>query len=210
MVNIKFLRHKFKIDFEFCEEEVLGMAVDVSEAKRRAKELYEKFHDVKESMISGNLATDLDRIIKNLNLRVFNTDMDELRKIADDGDKLDENTSGFLMRANGKHRIFVNKKDPMIRKRFTIAHEIGHLQLNHLGNEEKASTIFRDSTTSLGIDEKEVAANAFAAELLMPEDLTRYAYNLLKSVYKIARAFGVSEEMVRYRLKNLRIIDREW
>ena len=193
--------------FKVCNKEVSVMAVDISEAKRMAKALYETTHDVKQAMITGNVATDLDRIIKDLQLKVFEIDMNDLReKAIETNTDLDESISGFLVRSNGQHAIFLNKKEPMNRKRFTIAHEIGHLKLNHLSNEE-ISTIFRDSATSEGIHEKEVTANAFAAELLMPEDLVRYAYNLLNSISKIARAFGVSEVAVRNRLKNLGVID---
>jgi len=207
MVKIKLLKHKLTMIFKVCNEEVSEMAVDISEAKRLAKALYDKTHDVKQAMITGDVATDLDLITKGLQLKVFEIDMNDLRKKAKETDTdLDENISGFLVRSNDQHAIFLNKKEPMIRKRFTIAHEIGHLKLNHLGDEE-ISTIFRDSTTSEGTYEKEVTANAFAAELLMPEDLVRYAYNLLNSMSKIARAFGVSEIAVRNRLKNLGVID---
>lgn len=205
MVGIK---HGLSMIFKTYNQEVLPMAVDISEAKRMAKVLYETTHDVKQAMITGNVATDLDRITKDLQLKVFEIDMNDLRKKAKETDTdLDENISGFLVRSDHQHTIFLNKKEPMNRKRFTIAHEIGHLKLNHLSNEE-TSTIFRDSTSSEGIHQKEVTANAFAAELLMPEDLVRYACNLLNSsVSKIARAFGVSEIAIRHRLKNLGLID---
>ena len=209
MIGIVFSKHKLKI--KICNEEVLGMSVDISEATRKAKELYETIHDVKQSMITGNVVTDLNRVIKELKIKVIGIDIEILRKKAKDtGTNLDEDISGFLLRANGRHTIFLNKNDPVNRKRFTIAHEIGHLQLNHLESGEKASTIFRNSATSQGIDEKEIAANAFAAELLMPEDLVRYTYNFVKSVGGVARAFRVSESASRNRLKNLGVIDSGW
>ena len=190
-------------NIEICNEEAVEMAIDISGAKRKAKELYETVHNVNQAMISGNVATDLDQIIKNLNLKVFEIDMDELRK-KNENIGIDETTSGFLTKVDDQYMIYLNKNHSMNRKRFTIAHEIGHLKLNHLED-----IVYRDSTTSLGTNENEVKANAFAAELLMPEELVRYAYNLLKSVSKTARVFGVSEVAAYNRLINLEVIDNE-
>jgi len=188
MIEIQLLTHnKLMSNIEICNEEAVEMAIDISGAKRKAKELYETVHNVNQAMISGNVATDLDQIIKNLNLKVFEIDMDELRK-KNENIGIDETTSGFLTKVDDQYMIYLNKNHSMNRKRFTIAHEIGHLKLNHLED-----IVYRDSTTSLGTNENEVKANAFAAELLMPEELVRYAYNLLKSVSKTARVFGVSE-----------------
>ncbi len=67
--------------------------------------------------------------------------------------------------------IRVNAKiSPPGRKRFAIAHELGHLQLNHNPGaptecSEKDFLLWYKSQ-----NEKEVEANLFAAELLMPEE----------------------------------------
>ena len=199
MEDVKFLGHSFEV----CKEEVSDMAVDISKAKKIAKELYETVNNVKQSMITGNIATDLDQIIKNLNLRIFEIDMDEFSKKVEDIN-FDSETSGFLIEVDNQHVIYLNKKDSMNRKRFTIAHEIGHLKLNHLG------VRMRDSTTSQGTDENEVLANAFAAELLMPEELVEWVYPMVNSVSRVAQVFGVSEIAAYNRLKNLGIINNEW
>ncbi|MDD5726109.1 MAG: ImmA/IrrE family metallo-endopeptidase [Patescibacteria group bacterium] len=75
---------------------------------------------------------------------------------------------------NGRPVIAVNTKEKPQRKRFTIAHEIGHFMLH--GNEQLhidqdfEFAAFRDSTSSLATSLKEIQANQFAAELLMPSD----------------------------------------
>ena len=89
----------------------------------------------------------------------------------------DDKLSGFLIRDLKNHRavIGVNSSHPRNRKRFTIAHEIGHFLLHE---SEKVymdgiNNIFRvhhrneDSSKGSNVDEKE--ANLFAAELLMPK-----------------------------------------
>jgi len=80
--------------------------------------------------------------------------------------------SGMLLRANDQLIIGVEKSQSSVRKRFTIAHELGHLLL-HAGQEVRVDTDFRinfrDSTSSTAADVEEIEANAFAASLLMPQ-----------------------------------------
>lgn len=205
MIEVEYLSpNKLMVEVKVTDKEVLGMAVDTKAATKAARQLYETIHSIKESKRTGQIATDLDQLIKNLQVKVFEIDMKELGDVADDVE-INESTSGFLIKANENYTIYLNKNDPMTRKRFTIAHEMGHLKLNHVEN-----IICRDSISSLGTDENEVKANAFAAELLMPEELMDYAYKLLKSVYRVARVFGVSEDAARIRLTKLGVINNEF
>jgi Zn-dependent peptidase ImmA (M78 family) len=61
--------------------------------------------------------------------------------------------------------ILYNDDRPVVRKRFSVAHELGHLHLGHLhGN------------SSLDLNSEnfdEIEANTFAAHLLMPPDWLR-------------------------------------
>jgi len=72
--------------------------------------------------------------------------------------------------------IGVNKKHSAVRQRFTIAHELG---------------------------QSERGANDFAAELLMPSDFVRPAFEKSPSVSALAPTFEVSELAMGYRLLNL-------
>ena len=92
-------------------------------------------------------------------------------------DELEDHISGFIKRTNkdGQPIIVVNGKHPKERRRFTAAHELGHFLLHSMNdffidkNEEKI--LFRKKNHGPLIDIKEIQANNFAAELLMPSDL---------------------------------------
>lgn len=128
--------------------------------------------------------------------------------------------SGMLYRDGRQIIIGVNQNDPPTRQRFTVAHEIGHLTL-HRGRpmildhkvHEEIQVSMRDTT--LPSSREEVQANAFAAELLMPEAvlrdaLTKTPKRLLQSdddlVKHLHRLFDVSPDAMRYRLINLGLI----
>lgn len=88
-------------------------------------------------------------------------------------DDFDENLSGFAYHKAGSKFIGVNSSESEARQRFTIAHEIGHLILHDKDDltYDKGFIMLRDLHSSDGTDQKEIAANKFAAELLMPQDM---------------------------------------
>lgn len=124
--------------------------------------------------------------------------------------------SGVLIRDGRVVVIGVNSSHARTRQRFTIAHEIGHLRL-HQGRPmfvDRAVRIDRrDGTASRGVDQEEIAANRFAAELLMPEDMLQTAMGQLSAAQErggsaaiiahLAKKFDVSEQAMEYRLANL-------
>ncbi len=77
----------------------------------------------------------------------------------------------------------------------------------------QAMVIRRDGKSSLGIDEDEIQANRFAAELLMPKNsiAEQVAKTLGKKskltsdglVQELAQTFQVSQQAMEYRLTNL-------
>lgn len=85
----------------------------------------------------------------------------------------DKRTSGQIELA--QKRIVVNSKEPIVRRRFSIAHEIGHWVLHTRTRNGKVAFI---STTRQ--DRIEAEANAFAGAILMPKKLL-YKY-LLKNL----------------------------
>ncbi|OMD43474.1 ImmA/IrrE family metallo-endopeptidase [Paenibacillus odorifer] len=130
----------------------------------------------------------------------------------------DGQLSGVLIRDKDTdtYVIGVNKKHPENRQRFTIAHEIGHFLLHegHNTHIDTAITVnFRNSQSSNGTRNEEIEANAFAATLLMPEEiLEEYIeenfdgfidYNDDKQVQTIAEDFGVSTQALMIRLGKL-------
>lgn len=124
--------------------------------------------------------------------------------------------SGALFLDNGYAVIGVSPNDSRERKRFTIAHEIGHYYLHRAGNnlfvENQAKILFRDATSGVGVNKEEREANAFAAALLMPENFLQKEINSLdlsiynsddKIVAELSRRFLVSTITMTYRLSNL-------
>jgi len=86
---------------------------------------------------------------------------------------LPDNISGVLD-TRGDHPIVLVQKDHgKERKRFTLAHELGHFILNSSprGVHLDRYTFFRSNLSSIGTDIEEKKANRFAAELLMPSDI---------------------------------------
>jgi Zn-dependent peptidase ImmA (M78 family) len=124
--------------------------------------------------------------------------------------------SGILLRKASGNTIAVSASDGPQRRRFTIAHECGHLALEHAGEVfiDKQVVNRRDSNSSLAIDNQEIEANQFAASLLMPRDeVVSFLDNLLLTnrnrhsiIESMASAFKVSRPAMEYRLVNLGLI----
>src|SRR6202022_1163955 len=86
---------------------------------------------------------------------------------------LDEELSGMIFIKEGIPIIGVNSLHHPHRQRFTIAHEIGHLELHRrfitdqIHVDKKFTVLMRDPNSATGTDRLEIEANRFAAELLM-------------------------------------------
>jgi Zn-dependent peptidase ImmA (M78 family) len=130
--------------------------------------------------------------------------------------------SGLLYRDDSNTIIGVNSNESYQRKRFTIAHELGHFIL-HEGDQlyfdHNFKVNFRDSVSSQGSKSIEIEANAFAASLLMPENLVREAYDTTISygvdpfsddhseeVALLAKIFNVSQTAMLIRLGKLGLL----
>jgi Zn-dependent peptidase ImmA (M78 family) len=129
-------------------------------------------------------------------------------------EKLDRSVSGMLYR-DGEHVIIgVNSAHVDRRRRFTVAHEVGHLVL-HKGRPlvlDHVRVNFRDANSSTASDLEEIQANAFAAEALMPRDqVIAAAKKLLDDraiteaalIEYLAQGFDVSDQAMGYRLITL-------
>jgi Zn-dependent peptidase ImmA (M78 family) len=102
---------------------------------------------------------------------------------------------------NGRRKIKINATNVHSRQRFTLAHELAHHILGHT----QGGTYFRDSGYVPGSDPKEIEANLFAANLLVPEELLINAIETGKagSIADLAGMFDVSGAVIEYRLKDL-------
>jgi Zn-dependent peptidase ImmA (M78 family) len=87
----------------------------------------------------------------------------------------DDELSGMAFIKDGMLAIGINSLHHPHRQRFTLAHELAHIVL-HPTELKKAvhvdkGSLRRDRVSASGTDLLEITANAFAAELLMPEEL---------------------------------------
>ena len=136
---------------------------------------------------------------------------------------LEGDVSGVLAIKGAAKHIIVNSLHHANRRRFTIAHEIGHLQLHHKDRDrlfiDKQLTIYQrvgtaatyaapNSTTT---PEEEREANRFASALLMPAEHVRRIATEVDlfdelDVSRLAAFFEVSEQAMSIRLQQLDLV----
>jgi Zn-dependent peptidase ImmA (M78 family) len=133
---------------------------------------------------------------------------------------LDEELSGMIYVKDGLPIIGVNALHHPNRQRFTIAHEIGHLEMHrdqitdrvHVDKTFpiKVGGLQRNAKSALGTEPVEIEANRFAAALLIPES---YLDQVLGDqdfdidddapLEDLARKLRVSKQALEFRIRNL-------
>lgn len=147
----------------------------------------ECFGDLEYPVPVDSLATDL------LGLLVAETDALEV--------------SGLLIPSTC--RVYLNAREAQEsagRRRFTLAHEIGHwvCQCDEGRAPAPEPILCRASDMGGGVNTTlEREANNFAASLLLPEAPVRDASSRGDDVEQMAQAFGVSDIALQWRLYNL-------
>jgi len=149
---------------------------------------------------------DVEKIAEDLGLRVV-------------AENLGSDISGLLVSKDGMASIAVERREPPVRRRFTIAHEIGHFLLRHhlqrnelVHADERWQVIYRSPKASEGLDPMEVQANQFAATLLMPTKILKDRVEHLqkplteRDVKKLTTEFKVSEQAMTIRLSGLGLL----
>ena len=151
------------------------------------------------------LPIDVEAIARALNIRIAPFPMDN------------EVSGVLLIDNNGQPTIGYNITESRVRRRFTLAHEIGHYTCHvQPGTSSKVfvdkdfKVMFRSKNPEPGDIRMEQEANAFAASLLMPEFLLwekitdkEFDLNNEESIRELAKAFDVSVSAMSYRLLNL-------
>jgi Zn-dependent peptidase ImmA (M78 family) len=188
--------------------------IEVDAASEKAKEIQTKLE------LTDTVGFDFDRFFKSVK-SVYNKDIyllfndfnsKEIKSL-----NVPNTADGFtinIKKDNKTYIIIINKNMPANRQRFTMAHEIGHIFLDHNLDEirTRASEEIihkqcgdNDPNSKYFIEEK--AANAFAAELLMPEVQIKLLFSHKKYGFDdLSKAFGVSVDSVILRLKTLKLI----
>ncbi len=114
---------------------------------------------------------------------------------------------GFSRIENGQKIIYFNdKKGSKVRRRFTIAHELGHCLLGHLKDNNK--TFYRNSEIDLPNNSiEEMQANVFARDILMPA-IILHCTNCIN--YKdIMKLCNVSETSAKIREERMKILEQK-
>jgi Zn-dependent peptidase ImmA (M78 family) len=126
----------------------------------------------------------------------------------------DDDLSGMIYIKDGIPIIGVNSLHHPHRQRFTIAHELGHLELHRemitskVHVDKDFPVLMRDPKSATGTERVEIEANQFAAELLMPEALIKQALESKpfdidddSPIEELAKKFRVSRQALEYRIR---------
>jgi Zn-dependent peptidase ImmA (M78 family) len=167
--------------------------------KQAVKELLERF--------GPKIPVDIEAIAEALNISVHTED-------------LEATVSGILMIKDGHAVVVINELHPAVRKRFTLAHEIGHYLLHRDSSKvfiDGSPLFFRDYRSTSLSAKQELEANTFAAELLMPasvlRDEIRRQWVDIKdavAVRRLATKYGVSSKAFVVRLISLGLAPPEY
>lgn len=136
---------------------------------------------------------DVIKIANNNDIRVFE-------------DKLDRKVSGAIRFDNEKNKfeILVNSDDSDVRKRFTIAHELGHYFLHSdvlKSKEIHVDVLYRAESKT----DEERETDYFAGALLMNQTLLSKLRNN-NTITELAEIFNVSTSAMTVRLDILGIL----
>lgn len=114
---------------------------------------------------------------------------------------LDHSETGRITYNNtcGTYVITINNNHPAKTQRFALSHQLGHYALSH------GVVTGCDNRFDIRQNQKEIEADAFAIELLMPKAIIKYLVFQQKifELQELSRLLWVSEEMMMYRLKTM-------
>lgn len=125
--------------------------------------------------------TNLATILRHLNINTNKINLPQKLSF----NAVIDNENGILI-FNGAH--------PYVRRRFSVAHEIGHCVLGHCKNPHHFDL---DSS-----DPEEIEANLFASEILLPFDWLKKDIRTGLNVDMIGEKYKVSTIAVGWRLSN--------
>ncbi len=163
--------------------------------------------------------TSAQELLEKCNIRSFPVPIEKIAKFLGAQIRfspLDKDLSGMVYIKDGVPIIGVNALHHPNRQRFTIAHEIAHIILHKEELSEEVHVdkqfpiLMRDHLASTGTDQREMAANDFAANLLVPQEALEKALKDITTddiddepLDDLAKKFKVSRQMLEYRIRNL-------
>lgn len=117
---------------------------------------------------------------------------------------LPDGIAGLQGGKQGRHFVFLNGTQAVSRQRFTLAHELGHIEMGHGGSVDYEDNVLGSARRP----PREVQADGFAAEFMAPLDGVSTWLNLthgpdlcLETVVRLAHYFHVSAKAALYRLQ---------
>jgi Zn-dependent peptidase ImmA (M78 family) len=127
----------------------------------------------------------------------------------------DDELAGMVYVKDGVPIIGVNSLHHPNRQRFTIAHELGHLEYDRdmitssIHVDKGFPVLMRNSNSTTGTEQIEIRANQFASELLMPsalieQELAGKPFDIDDDapIEKLAKKFRVSKQALEYKIRN--------
>lgn len=172
----------------------------------------DEFRKENQSFNMRNIVKDLENCIESFGIKVFYSDMSAF--------DYPDAVSGYT-RVNDRNKpeIVVNSNHVEGRRRFTMAHELGHI-LMHWNwpkqqlNKNDVSILYRDENSEILSNEVEREANEFAAQLLVPlnviENVLPRPINVYneteysKLVSNVSKTFNVTRPFARRQLDKLK------
>lgn len=155
---------------------------------------------------SGNPKTSARELLKAAGIKSPPVPVDQLARLSGVrvlGWCFDDAVSGLLLDLESGPAIGFNEGQSQGRRRFTIAHELGHFLLRHHDHFHIDLAAPASHGNPPGYDWRdERAANEFAAELLMPAEMV-IAAAARKPAAALPKLFNVSQEAMGFRLVNL-------
>ncbi len=150
-----------------------------------------------------SIPVNLKKILEKFNISAISMDFEPMEKSSSDPNR---KILGAIVCDDDKAAIFYNCNDEVNghRYRFTIAHELAHCTVS------KACNHIDFRLDPLLLDEKEIAANTFAGELLIPEGSLYETIGklILPSIAVLSDIFEVSVNVMRERLRFLNVEEK--
>ena len=132
----------------------------------------------------------------------------------------DSRVSGMLKTEEGRRVIYVSDADTPVRRRYSVAHELGHAILHPDAGDfadsgKELTVLYRRAEDGYELADpankarrrREIQANIFAACLLIPRDMLAEVLEDTDDISDLTRIFGVSRQTLGIRLSDLGI---EW
>lgn len=126
--------------------------------------------------------------------------------------KLGYGQSGWIERIGPNYKVIINSDEPLVRRRFTAAHELAHYLL-HRDLMEDGSRMNRHidslfdgksaADDNLFKPYHETQANKIAAQIVMPIGIVKKLHGAGKTPAEIAAALEVSKAAMEIRLSTL-------